>query len=284
MINTVTVIGLGRTGASIAYLCALGGYKTIVRDLSQELIQATLDDIEKGFQRSVAAGLMGAKEAEDARGQLSGETVLEGAVISSDLVFDALPDNLTLKRELFHELDHLCPPHTLFVSTTATHSISELASVTTRPELCVGMHWFGDPQLTSFVEIVQGTKTAGETLELAKGIAGKLRQDWIVVRDREGFVVNRAVLALIMEAARMVEEGVADPEDLDRAISVAIGISPLSLADTLGLEKVYQRAQALTEAYGDRFLPTQTLATLVKSHAFGKSTGDGFFHYGGEKK
>jgi 3-hydroxybutyryl-CoA dehydrogenase len=251
-----------------------------VRDLSQELIQATLDDIWQGFQHSVNAGLLGKEAAAEARARLSGEVVLENAVIAADLVFDALPDNLALRRELFHELDHLCPPQTLLVSTTAVHSISELGSVTTRPELCVGMHWFGDPQMTDFVEIVQGIQTAENTLELAKDVAGRLRQDWIVVKDREGFVVNRAVMALILECIRLVEEGVVEASELDRAIAVAIGTSPMALADTLGLEKVAQRAQALREAYGDRFLAPQSLETLVKAHAFGKSTGSGFFHYG----
>lgn len=280
MVKNVAVIGMGRTGSILARLLALAGFQTTVRDLSGALLEATLADIKDGFARMVQAGRLGAKEAEEAQARLFPEVVLERAVIRADLVFEALPDNLELKKELFLELDHLCPPTAVLVTTTAIHSVSEIAAVTKRPEQCLGMHWLGDPQITSLVEIVRGFRTASVTLDLAKDVAGRMRQDFVEVEDREGFVGERAWMALLLECARMAEEGVASIEDIDRTVLGTLGVSPLSFADTIGLEKVFQSASRLTEAYGDRFIPPQNLVVRVKTRQLGKSTGGGFFRYG----
>ncbi|HEY9765128.1 MAG TPA: 3-hydroxyacyl-CoA dehydrogenase family protein, partial [Chroococcales cyanobacterium] len=248
MIENVAVIGMGKTGAHIARLTALAGYRTTIRDLSQDLLEATLHDIGDSFKRLVSAGLLGEREADAALKRLFPEVVIEKAVITSDLVFEALPDLLELKRELFVELDHLCPPHCVLVTTTAIHSVSEISAVTKRPELCLGMHWMGDPQMTSLVEIVKGFKTAPVTLEIAKKVAGKMNQDWILVEDAEGFVCSRLLISLILECARLTEEGVATMEDVDRAMSVMVGLSPLAMADSLGLDKVHAAAMRLVEA------------------------------------
>ncbi|HBN08175.1 MAG TPA: 3-hydroxybutyryl-CoA dehydrogenase [Cyanobacteria bacterium UBA8530] len=280
MIENVAVIGMGKTGAHIARLTALAGYRTTIRDLSRDLLEATLHDIGESYKRLVSAGLLGDKEADAALKRLFPEVVIEKAVITSDLVFEALPDLLELKRELFVELDHLSPPHSVLVTTTAIHSVSEISAVTKRPESCLGMHWMGDPQVTSLVEIVKGFKTATATLEIAQGVAEKMKQDWLLVQDAEGFVCSRLLTSLILECSRLTEEGVATMEDVDRAMSVIMGLSPLALADSLGLDKIHAAALRLTEAYGERFLPTQDLERRVKARCYGKSTGCGFFPYG----
>ncbi len=272
--RSVAVVGGGIMGSGIAALLANAGVATRL-----------FDPDAQALERAVArAGKLAARLADGGEGRpvsLSVHLELAAAVADAELVIEAAPERLELKRELFAELDALCAPGCVLASNTSELSVTAIAAATKRPQAVVGMHWFNPPERMQLVELVRGTLSSDSALAAARALAEACGKTCVVVADRQGFVTTRAVAALMLEGVRMLEEGVAAREDIDTAVRLGLNhpMGPLELADYVGLDTVLLISESLHEALGESFRPPQTLRKLVESGQYGRKTGSGFYDY-----
>ena len=238
-IRKTAVIGAGAMGNQIAeILSRLGGYEVHIVDINEDLVRKGLQTIEDRLERFfISKGKMTAEEKETIVGRIKGNISVEKAVEDVDFVIEAVVENLALKKEIFKKLDGSAPPHTILASNTSFQNISEMASMTKRPEKVVGMHFFNPVARMLLVEVVRGANTSDETVEVTCNLARKLGKDPVVCRDVSyGFLANRAYRGMSNEAIQMVWERVASPEEIDKALKLGYNLpmGPLELGDMTG--------------------------------------------------
>lgn len=268
-IKTIAVMGAGTMGSGIAALCLMSGYFVNVYDpFEASLEKAKSRCLKRTDEVTVASKL-----------KLSYD--IETAAKDADYVIEAVPEKIELKRELFAKLDAVAKPHTILATNTSELSVTAIAGATQRPDKVIGMHWFNPPERMNLIEIVRAVQTSDETLNITKDISKQCGKTTVVVRDSQGFVTTRALSALLIEAMRMLEEGVASPQDIDTAIKLGLNhpMGPLELADYVGLDTMLFIADSMTEAMGERFRAPQTLRKLVEAGRLGRKTGRGFYTY-----
>jgi 3-hydroxybutyryl-CoA dehydrogenase len=208
-------------------------------------------------------------------------TDLAAAVADADVVIEAVPERLDLKREIFGQLDAHAPAAAVLATNTSELPVTAIAAATGRPERVVGMHWFNPPERMELIEVVRALLTSEATLATTVALAEACGKTAVTVEDRQGFVTTRALAVLLIEGMRMLEEGVASAEDIDTAIKLGLNhpMGPLELADYVGLDTMLYIAESMTEAMGERFRPTQMLRRLVESGRLGRKSGHGFYRY-----
>ncbi|HET6373171.1 MAG TPA: 3-hydroxyacyl-CoA dehydrogenase family protein [Candidatus Polarisedimenticolia bacterium] len=280
-IKTVAVVGAGTMGAGIAQTVALAGMTARLHDsdaraLSSGLARA-LALIDGGLER----GKITAQEGDKARAALCALPDLEEAVSGADLVIEAVPERMDLKRETFERLSRLCPASAILASNTSSLSVTEIASSVPAPSRVVGLHFFNPPHLMKLVEIIRAEQTSDETLETSRRFVAALGKEAIVVRDSPGFATSRLGLALGLEAMRMVEQGVASATDIDRAMVLGYGhpMGPLQVSDLVGLDVRLGIAEILQRELGDRFQPPFILRRMVRAGKLGRKSGEGFYRW-----
>lgn len=268
-VERVAVVGAGTMGGGIAVQLLQAGLQVDLYDPADAAL-------EKARQRITRR----ADAAAQTRLQL--HLNLKEAVSAADFVIEAVPEKLELKRKLFAELDRLVPPGAILASNTSELSITVLGGATLRPAQVVGMHWFNPPERMQLIEMVRAVHTSEATLETTRRLAERCGKSVVIVADRQGFVTTRLLAALLLEAIRLHEEGVAEPGDLDLAVKLGLNhpMGPLELADYVGLDTVLFIAEGMHEAMGERFLPPQSLRRLVDAGLLGRKSGRGFFDYG----
>lgn len=268
-LNRVTVTGAGTMGGGIAVLLLQAGLQVDLHDPSGEALERARQRISRRADTA-------------AHSRLQLHLNLEEAVSAADFVIEAVPERLELKREVFRQLDRLAPPHAVLATNTSELSVTVLAGATLRPAQVVGMHWFNPPERMALIEMVEGVHTSAETLQLTRSLAERCGKTVVKVADRQGFVTTRLLAALLLEAIRLHEEGVAEAADLDLAVKLGLNhpMGPLELADYVGLDTVLFIAEGMHEALGERFLAPQSLRRLVDAGLLGRKTGRGFFEYG----
>ncbi|HEX4441561.1 MAG TPA: 3-hydroxyacyl-CoA dehydrogenase family protein [Thermoanaerobaculia bacterium] len=281
----ILVIGAGTMGRGIAGACALAGYETTVFDADPDAQRAVRGHIESSWARAVEKGKVTAEDADRARHRLKIAERLKQAA-DSDFAIEAVPEALDLKKMVFSELDDLCPPRTIFASNTSSLSITRIAHATGRRDRVVGLHFFNPVAVMPLVEVVRGRETSAETESRALDLVRSLGKEAVRVLDTPGFATSRLGVTLGLEAMRMVESGVAEAADIDRAMELGYGhrMGPLKTSDLVGLDVRLSIAETLQkELDSDRFAPPEILRTLVAEGLTGRKAGEGFYRWQGDK-
>jgi 3-hydroxybutyryl-CoA dehydrogenase len=284
MIRQIAVIGTGTMGRGIAYLGALAGYETVIHDVSASSLDAARVAVDSLLRKGVDKGKLTAEEAVAALARVHLASELEAAVRGADLIVEAVPESLELKQDLFAQADLYCGAESILATNTSSISITKLASNVERRDRFVGLHFFNPPHAMRLIEIVRGERTSDATIEEVTAVAVKMGKTPIHVRDSPGFATSRLGVAIGLEAIRMLEEGVASAEDIDRAMELGYNhpMGPLRLTDLVGLDVRLGIAEYLASTLGSRFEPPQLLRDYVAQGKLGKKTGQGFYVWGDE--
>jgi 3-hydroxybutyryl-CoA dehydrogenase len=280
-IEQVGVVGLGTMGAGIAQLCVQAGVPTVARELTEELAQRGRATIERYLRRGVEKERLTADEMAEALARL--ELVTDpGALAGCGLVIEAVVEELGLKQQVFAELDRVVPADCVLATNTSALSVTRIAAATTRPERVVGMHFFNPAPVLPLVEIVRGELSSDEAVDTAYAFGARIGKEPIRCSDTPGFVVNRILIPVLNDSVRVLDEGAASPEDVDKGMRLGTSwpIGPLALIDLIGLDVHVHAAEALWEAYRDpRFAPPPRLRRMVEAGLLGRKSGRGFFEY-----
>ncbi|MCP3978759.1 MAG: 3-hydroxyacyl-CoA dehydrogenase family protein [bacterium] len=270
-------------GHGIAHVCATAGFEVDLHDLSTELIDKGLASIRRNLDKGVEKGKVAEEDRDAALDRLHAAPDLAAAVARADMVIEAAPESLELKRELFRDLDRTAREHTILASNTSSLPVGKIAEATGRPERVVGMHYFNPVHLMPLLEIVRAERTSSETIDAVVAAGTRMGKDPIVVRDSPGFASSRLGLVLGLEAMRMLEQEVASAEDIDKAMTLGYRhpMGPLRLTDLVGLDVRLAIAEHLhRELDSDSFRPPEILRRMVAEGRLGKKSGRGFYDWG----
>lgn len=268
-------------GHGIAQVAATAGYRVALRDVSKPALDKALEQIAWSLSNLVRRGRIAEDEARAIQERIFTTVDLGEAVTSADLVIEAVPENIDLKLALFKEVDELAPADALLVSNTSQFSISRLAAATNRPEQVCGMHFFNPPALMKLVEIARGERTTDATHDVVQQVSERMGKQTVTCTDSPGFITTRLIGLLWVEALKILEEGVATAEDIDKACRLGLGhaMGPLETADWSGLDVACAVADSLREHLGDRFQTTATHRNLVHAGFVGRKAGKGLYDY-----
>jgi 3-hydroxybutyryl-CoA dehydrogenase len=280
-IEKVAVVGCGLMGSGIAQVAAQSGCQVTVREVSQPLLDKGLQSIEKNLQRLVDKGTLAAAERDQVRARLRGTTNLED-LKDSDLVIEAIIEQLPAKRELWTALDKIFPKPTIFASNTSSLSITEMAMFTQRPDRFLGLHFFNPVPVMKLVEVIRTIATDPKVDEAAVALAAFFGKTPVRTTDRTGFIVNRLLVPYLLDAVRALEEGVGSIEDIDNSMKLGCGhpMGPLTLLDFVGHDTTYYIANIMFDEFKDRrFAPPPLLKRMVAMGWNGRKAGRGFYDY-----
>ncbi len=280
-VKTVGVVGCGLMGSGIAQVCAEAGYDVIVREVTDDLLKKGLGKIEAFLKKGVDRGKLTPERMREVMGRLRGTTDL-AALGASDLVIEAVVENVELKRSAYAALDAACPAHTIFASNTSSLSITEMAAATKRADRFVGLHFFNPVPLMKLVEVVRSPLTSPESFEAAYAFAQSLGKTPVKATDKTGFIVNRLLVPYLLDAIRALAEGVGSVEDIDRGMQLGCGypMGPFTLLDFVGLDTTYYIANIMFDEFREtRFAPPPLLKRMVQAGLHGVKTRKGFYDY-----
>ncbi len=275
------MLGAGTMGHGIAQVAAAAGYAVIMRDVNPEALARGVQSIERNLTKGIQLGKISEQDRDDILQRIHGTTRLE-EISAADLVIEAAPENLELKQSLLREAEALVDRDCIFATNTSSLSISEVAAVSSRPEDVVGMHFFNPVHIMRLVEIVVGKQTSREATATVREVATRMKKEAIIVRDVPGFASSRLGVTLGLEAMRMVEQGVASAQDIDKAMELGYKhpMGPLRLTDLVGLDVRLHIAEYLHGKLGsETFRPPDILRRLVSEGKLGKKSGEGFYKW-----
>ncbi len=278
----IAVIGAGTMGHGIAQVAAVAGYQTVLHDESADALAAAVPRIRDNLIGGVARGKLSQDAADAALDRLTTHSDLAEAVGNADLIVEAIIEDQKIKRALFKRLDKLTRDDAVLVSNTSSLSIARMAAATTRPARVMGMHFFNPVHIMKLVELVRHAGVADDTVEQVREVAVRMGKEPIIVADAPGFASSRLGVVLGLEAMRMVEQGVATPEDIDKALELGYGhpMGPLRVTDLVGLDVRLAIAEYLhRQLKDDQYEPPQILRDKVSKGELGKKTGKGFYEW-----
>lgn len=280
-IHKVGVVGCGLMGGGIAQVSAQSGFTTVVREVSQELLDKGMARITGFLAKDVDKGRLAADARDAALSRLTPTTDLAD-LADCDLIVEAIVENLDTKRELFGTLDRLCPPATIFASNTSSLTIIEMAATTRRADRFAGLHFFNPVPMMKLVEVVRSIVTSDATVATLREFGAALGKTVVEAKDTPGFIVNRLLIPYMLDAIRVLEAGIATREDIDEGMKLGCGhpMGPLTLLDFVGLDTTYYIANIMFEEFKEpRFAPPPLLKRMVLAGQLGKKSGRGFYEY-----
>ncbi|WP_053802025.1 3-hydroxyacyl-CoA dehydrogenase family protein [Streptomyces rimosus] len=282
MAKKLAVIGAGLMGSGIAQVSAQAGWEVVLRDVTDGALARGRSGIEKSYEKFVGKGKLAAEDAERALGRITTTTDLDAAA-DADIVVEAVFERIDVKREIFQSLDKLVKDEAVLASNTSAIPITKIAAATGSPERVVGTHFFSPVPMMQLCELVRGYKTSDETLATARAFAESVGKTCIVVnRDVAGFVTTRLISALVVEAAKLYESGVASAEDIDTACKLGFGhaMGPLATADLTGVDILLHATDNIyTESQDEKFAPPEIMRRMVDAGDIGRKSGQGFYEH-----
>jgi 3-hydroxybutyryl-CoA dehydrogenase len=280
-IQTVGVLGCGLMGSGIAQVAAAAGYKTIVREVDQSLLEKGLARVRKFLEDGVAKGKVASEARDKTLANLSG-TVAITDLASCDLVIEAIIENVDEKAKAYSALDAIVGEHTIFCSNTSSLCITELAARTKRPDRFAGLHFFNPVPIMKLVEVIRALTTSDETYRAVCAFAESLGKEPITAPDKPGFIVNRLLVPYLLDAIRSYEHGLGTVEDIDKGMKLGTGypMGPFTLLDFVGLDTTYYIANIMFDEYREpAYAPPPLLKRMVLAGRLGRKSGQGFYKY-----
>jgi 3-hydroxybutyryl-CoA dehydrogenase len=283
-IRKVAVLGAGLMGHGIAQVCAqTAGYEVALLDVKQEFLDRGVAMIKDSLAKFVAKGTIDKQKADEILRRIRPTTELKSALEGAHLVIEAASEDPKLKLDLYRKVSEHLSPRAILASNTSSISITLLASATKNPENVVGMHFFNPPQLMPLIEVIRGAKTSDATVESIRAAAKQMGKETVLCKkDSPGFIVNRILVQALNEATLLVSEGVADPEDIDKAVTLGLNwpMGPLKLLDYVGLDTALAISEVLMQEFQDpKYRPNPALRQMVRAGLLGRKSGHGFYDW-----
>ena len=281
-IHTLGIVGAGQMGSGIGQVAAQSGFSVLLYDVTTDLVDRALANIQRNLIRLTDRGTLSAEEQQAIQERLRGTSNLAD-MRDVDLVIEAAPEDYAIKKDLFEQLSRVTRPETILASNTSSISLTQLGAVTTKPEKVIGMHFMNPPVVMQLVEIVRGLVTADDTLTTVDDLAKRMGKTTILAKDYAGFIVNRILLPMINEAIYALYEGVGGVEDIDQGMKLSTNqpMGPLALADLIGLDTCLAVLERLHHGLGDdKYRPCPLLRNYVAAGYLGRKAGQGFYGYG----
>ena len=280
-VKTIGVIGAGTMGRGIAYAAALGGYRTILEDVMPEMQAKGLAWIRQSLEEGVQRGKVEASARDAALARIETSSSVEDVCREADFLIEAVPEEMELKLELFTLFDKFAKPKAVLASNTSSLSVAEMAEMTYRPELCVGMHFFNPVPKMRLIEIVKAPKTSDDTIAACREVGQRMGKEVVVVKESPGFITTRVNALIGNEAFAMLEAGIASAEDIDKALKLGLNhpMGPFELVDLVGLDVRLSILEYLHSTLGEKYRPNPLIKKLVAEGRLGRKTGRGVYDY-----
>jgi len=285
--KNISVIGAGTMGNGIAHTFAQFDYKVQLIDLSENSLKKGIGTITKNLDRMIAKGRITEEDKLRTLNNITTCTSLQEGVEYAGLVVEAATENLELKLNIFRDLDKFCPDNTILATNTSSISITEIAAVTSRPEMVIGMHFMNPVPIMKLVEIIKGYNTSQETYEIVKVISEKLNKTPVKVNDYPGFVANRILMPMINEAIETLYNGVAGVQEIDTVMKLGMAhpMGPLQLADFIGLDICFSILNVMYDGFKNpKYAPCPLLVNMVTAGKLGVKSGEGFYDYSEKRR
>src|SRR5438552_4071675 len=280
-VKTIGIIGAGTMGRGIAYAAALGGYHTILQDVMPEMLASGTQWISQAFEDAVKRGKLSVEDSATAFARIETASSVEDLSRQADFLIEAVPEEMELKLELFTLFDKFAKPNAVLASNTSSLSIAEMAEMTYRPELCVGMHFFNPVPKMRLIEIVKAPKTSDETIAVCREVGGRMGKEVVVVKESLGFITTRVNALIGNEAFAMLEADLASAEDIDKALKLGLNNSmgSFELVVLVGLDVRLSILEYLHSTLGEKYRPNPLIKRLVAEGRLGRKTGRGVYDY-----